>query len=288
MIATTFNVDTANLKAMMEALHDAMVGRGEDVSSLVQDETKRLSKTVSNLAPPIRSKWGNAKTSGEMAVQRELNNLISAASDSLIDEIGSEHGIKNIKTARAGKNGEPIDIKWENLDPTGARLDVLHKSFRNKRGKIPLRRKSPGKWDARIVTTFAAKKAHIDKIKSRVGMMKATMVLAAARLGEKVPTWISRHFGSAFNARFSILDLSQLNNPEYPVSVFGSRAPGIAERVREKDRLRDAINLRARAIRTRTKLMLSGYSNWREVRRRTQAGLSYGKLKNFEPEQPFD
>lgn len=248
-------VDTTKAVAALESLSDALVGAGQDASNLVRDETRRLCKTITNFTPPLKGS-GNAKQTGEHAIEREFKSLFSEATPLLIDEVGSKFGVHDIRTAFVTEqNGTRLNLRWDNLDPTGNRMEDYHEKYQ-KNGKVPLvKNVNNTVWAARVVVPVGSRDPFIKKIQQRVGRWKASFALAGAKLGDKYPSWISRHFGSLSD--ISVADISGLSNKENPVVLFGSRAPG-NNKIRAS--IQAAVNARARAMVKRVKLILSGYA----------------------------
>lgn len=252
----TATIDTSALQGRLAAISDALVGQGKDASQVLCQEARLLTKTIVNFIPPIRSKWGPAKTSGEMAIRRELSNLFSEAEPKLLDEIGSRFGVKNIQTDITTASGRKQQLNWGTIDPEASRLSQWHKQNRGPRGKIKMMRKGfPNYWNARVVIPAGTKEPYIKEVQQRVGRGKASMAKGAAGLGEKFPSWISRHFGTVSD--IAIADISQAQNPTQPSVTFGSRAPGID---RLKSRIQAAVRFREKVLVKRLKLIISGYS----------------------------
>jgi len=250
-------IDVSRANQAMDSLREAMIGAGEDAKNLVRDETRRLAKMIAAFTPPIKGGAGSPQKVGEAAVERELKNLISEATPGLIEEISSRYGVHDIHTAYVTeKDGTHLNLKWGAIDATGAAIELYHKQNRGPDGKVK-REKRPRKdvWSARVVVPFGTRGPYIDKIKARVGRWKATWALIGAKLGDKYPNWISRHFDSI--SGIATADIDGLNNGEKPFAVFGSAAPG-NNRIRQ--RVQSAVSARARAMARRTKLILSGYS----------------------------
>lgn len=250
-------IDLSRFQSAMNGIADALVGTNGDAEELVKGEAKRLSTQITNFTPPIKSKWGNARTSGEMAIKSELYSLFSESEIPLIDTIGSEHGVKDINAWITKKGGEKENLQWANLDPMGDRMAAFHKQYRNRAGKVPkMKAAGAGIWRARVVVPIGSREPYVKNIQRRVGRARASMALCAARLGKNFPSWISRHFGQGL-ANIAVLDMSSLSNNSRPSITFGSKAPGI---YRIADRVQAAVNSRARAMVKRTKLIISGYN----------------------------
>ena len=265
MIAVNINTDP--LIRQMNSLHDALLGAGQDASTLVQDEVKRLARMIVSFVPPLRSS-GNPRQVGEQAVERDIKNLVSEATPNLIDEVGSRYGVRDIQTAwLTEKDGKQLNLKWDHLDPTGDRLEEYHRSYQDRNGRIPKVKPTSGVWSARVVAPVGTRQPLIDKNQKHVGHWKATWAKGGAALGDKYPTWINRHFNSPM-AQVKI----HLEG-ESPFVTFGSSAGG---NDRIQSRIQGAVNARAKAMARRVKLILSGYSKDLSQKMKAQA-----KAKNW-------
>lgn len=267
----TADIDTNRCFLMMDELRDAMCSKGMDASNLVQDQTKLLSRTISNFIPPIKAKGekGSARLNGEAAVEKDLCSLFSEAKPLTIDEVGSIHGIKNIDTFLTQKDGGRLHLQWDNLDPLAAHLPEEHNHYRGHYGTVKrLRSAGKGTWKARVVIPQGARAPYIRAVKARVGRGKCSMAMVAMTIGgtgSNFPNWIARHAGDMQS--LSIVKIN-LENPAAPSITFGSRAPGIT---RFRERVQDAVNFRARVMKRRVKLILGDYKDWRKVRAKANA-----------------
>jgi hypothetical protein len=251
----TGTVDTSKAMAALESLADAMK---VDASTLVADETRRLAKTIANFTPPLKSGFGTPQRTGEHAIERELSSLFSEATPNLIDEVGSKFGIKEINTAYVTeRNGTHLNLQWGAIDATGDRMAEYHKANRDPNtGKVKLiRRASNTVWAARVIVPTGSRDPYVKQIKARVGRAKAKWALIAAKLGEKIPNWINRHFGSLGGE--SIANLDGLANREKPSIIFGTIDPNNRK---IRGQVQAAVNLRAKAMANRARLMRSGYA----------------------------
>lgn len=247
----SLKIDTDKVVLGLDSLRDALFGQGQDASNVVQDEARLLGRTIVAFTPPLGS---NARQQGENAIERDIKNLVSEASQLLIDEIGSKYGVHDITAAyRRDKEGHDINLQWENLDPSGARLAEYHKKYRNAKGRIPSVKAIKGVWRARVVVPDGVRAAFIADVQKHVGLWKASWAELPAKLGEKFPTWIRRHLGHSHG----ISDVTGLQNKLAPSVKFGSRAGGNS---RIRSDIQAAVNARAKTIARRVKLILSGYN----------------------------
>ncbi len=247
------DVDTSRLNAVLVDLREALIGQGQDISTILVDEQRLLTRTIVNFTPPIPAK--QARQRGELAVQKDLYSLINEADARTIDRIGSKYGLKDIDTWRTTPGGRQ-HIIWENLNPNGSNLADLHNSYRYPGTGRPKRMKglSPTEWHARIVVEKGVRQSYVDKVKSHVGRWKAKWAYAAAQLGDnKYPQWITRHFGYVASHSFFQADLAS----ETPFILFGGRGPNFSQ---DKAKIQGAVAFRVRTILKRIQIVVSRYA----------------------------
>ena len=246
------DVDTSRLNVVLTGLREALIGQDKDVSRILVDEQRLLTRTIVNFTPPIPSK--QARQRGELAVQKDLFSLISEADPRLIDRVGAKYGLKDIDTWRTTPGGRQ-HLLWENLNPSGSNLDALHNSYRYPGTGRPKRMKgsNPAEWRARIVVAKGVRQLYVDKVKSHVGRWKAKWAYAAAKLGDKYPNWISRHFSYVSSNTVFQSDLQNEN----PFILFGGRGSNFAQ---NKAQIQGAVRFRVQTILKRIKLVVSGYA----------------------------
>lgn len=269
----TIDIDMTGLNRAIASLHEVLPG---DSADLLRDETRRLGRQIMNFTPPFRSGGGAgaARKVGEEAVRRNLISMFSEVEPGLIDKIGSEHGTTNVDTWIKGKSDQPIRLRWDSLDPTGERTFERHQKARNHVGRVTKGRKRvQGIWSVRAVVPKGTLPKYIKRTQARVGRHKATFALVVAKLGGKVPSWLSRHFAKL--GSLAVANIEGLKDGNNPTVTFGSRAPGNA---RIAQRARDAVRARTKAIERRIRLIVSGYNkdiaNGYKARRKVKTGSS--------------
>ena len=239
------------LTEAMSSLREAMIGAGQDCANIVRDEHRRLTRTIVNFTPPTPA--SGAQQLGERAVERDIKSLVSEASPELIDRIGSRYGIQDIHAFITLRDGTKKELNWEHLDPTGARLSEYHQMYRDERGRVRPRKPVEGTWSARVIVPQGVRAPYIKIVQQRVGRWKAKWAYAAAQLGDKYPTWITRHFGRIAADSFYQADLKNENGPSI---TFGGRGPNFR---RNLSNVQGAVKFRAKAMLRRAHLMVSGY-----------------------------
>ncbi len=244
----TADIDTTRFNTVMESLHDALIGQGKDVSTLLRDEHKRLTRTIVNFTAPTPA--SGAKQTGELAVKKDLYSLISEAGPDLIDRVGSKYGLNNI-SAWSGNT----HLIWDHLDPNGTQLAELHNEYRQRSSGRPYRFRKirEGEWRSRIVVEKGRREPYVKLVQSHVGRWKAKWAYGATQLGDRYPSWITRHFGYVANKSVIQFDLSSDNQ----FITFGGRGPNFR---RDLFKIKGAMTFRARVIERRIKLIVSGYA----------------------------
>lgn len=252
-------VDATKFKRAMESLSDALLSSDGDASMVLTDETKRLTRQIMNFTPPFKSSSmsedvpnASAKKIGELAIQRDLRRLYSEADTELMDEVGSRYGVSNINTFVTGKDGAKLNLRWQRIDPEGSRMAAVHNDFMNSGRKLQRLNSNQHIWAARnVVPKGSIAKMQSDLV-SRVGRWKASWAKTAMDLGDKMPSWISRHNVS----NISVSDKTQLTDRTRPSITFGSKAPGVGS---TRPAIQAALNQRAAIIVRRVAMMLRGY-----------------------------
>lgn len=247
-MALSMTIDTSRLDQALGSLHDAAVGKGQDLKKLLIGQQKLLAQSIVKLTAP------KDKKQGEMAIERDLHKIITEVDSKLFNEIGSEYGTKNIDAYRIIKK-EKINLRWDNLVVNAADLPALHMQYRDSRGRptnVP--RSGRRTWGAAIVVERGVQAAYIRKVQERVGRWKAKWAYAAHKMGASFPGWISRHFESVASKSHAMWDL---DNPNGPSVVFGGIGPNFGKDI---GLIRAAVKIRARAVARLTKLILSDYS----------------------------
>ncbi len=167
----------------------------------------------------------------------------------------NRHPPPDIDTNAAGQS---THILWDNLDVSGAKIPEFHARYKNSRGRVPRLKDAPrGTWKSRVVVPFGARQPYVEKIKARVGTLKAIWAYAASRppMMAQFPDYITNHFswvGSRATAQI------KLDGPN-PSITFGGPA-AVAGPTNTKERIQFALKLRAKAMADSARLMISNYN----------------------------
>jgi hypothetical protein len=258
-MSASCEIDLTGWHRATESLSAALLGSGHDVSEILADETKRLSRQIMNFTPPMKQKKlsedtpdASAKKIGEMAIQRDLSKLYSEADTKLIDEVGSQHGLANISVFITDKDGSKKFLRWDTIDPEGSRMSATHSAFLAGGRTLTRLKSNQHTWAARnIVPRGAIAKLQAQLI-PRVGRWKASWAQLAIKLGDRLPQWIAGH-----NVKnISRADDGMLHDNERPSLTFGSSAPGV--QLSQAD-VQKAVYQRMGNILKRVQKVLHGY-----------------------------
>src|ERR1022692_3862419 len=93
----TITIDDSRGQAMLNDLHDALIGRGQmgDAAVVLEDEFRLLLKQIITLTPPPGLGQA-ARAQGEDAIQRDLAKLFTPINGEMLNDIGSLFGVSGI------------------------------------------------------------------------------------------------------------------------------------------------------------------------------------------------
>jgi hypothetical protein len=184
-----------------------LVGRVRQIPGLIDRELKPLvyqearlfvREVVSWTPPASQGKTGlKAKKQGEAAVERDIRRVYGTLADGYetIREIDPAAAaaywflVKEGNYIAAGDILRTFGARQFGSTRSFAKFDggAMHKRFRNRRGRIARNRVMM------IVTDQAALTAYIRKMQGRVGLLASGWASAAAKLGVRLPAWVTRH-----------------------------------------------------------------------------------------------
>lgn len=260
------------------SLRKALMDEGKDCANLLRDEHRRLARQIVNFTPPFGK--GGARQVGELAVKKDLYSLISEANYDFLDKVSSEHGIQNVDALVPGARGTLKHLMWDHVVTNEAMLEMYHQQYRNARGRVPRGRNfNPQVWSSRIVVPKGMRDPYVAKIQARVGIWKAKWAKGAVDLGDKFPSWITRHFAYIGKDSFLSFDFT---NPDAQFVMFGGRGPDFR---RDVQKITAALKSRTSAIARRVKLIVSGYS--KDLSQKMKA-RSHAKETDNEPYEDVD
>lgn len=242
---------TISDSVMQQRLTELQAASGKDMSVIVREESKLFLKQVIQFTPPP-GLGSDAKKQGENAVKMDIMKLFTPVSQEFLDYVGQRFGGSNVDGWITGKDGKRIDLKWQQLDPSGAGMSNFHTANRDRRGRV-LRKKLGsimGVWKSRYVVTYAALADYIEKKQANVGLRKAGWSESYMKLSGTVQRWIGRHQGANGG---QIQDKS--NDPNPSITMI-NRAPGLSG---DAHIIHSAMDNRKESIRRKVKMMFNNY-----------------------------
>jgi hypothetical protein len=249
----TAELDYAPWNAAIDSIHNAMIGAGKDASTLLQDQAKLLLRKIVDYTPPP-GRGNAAKELGERAISNDLHSLISEAPPELFNDIGSRYGVKNVEAPLIKKDGSELRLVWDNLVANPDNLPAIHNVYRKKNGRPVKTRQVQGQWRAKIVVEKGVREPYIRKAQGNLGRWKAKWAIHGAKLGDKFPAWITRHFPYA---EAHTTHKFEVGGESGPLLVVSGKGPDFQ---RNLARIQDAMRFRIKQIAKLTQLILSNYS----------------------------
>jgi hypothetical protein len=237
----TCRVDTSVLDAKLDQLRGALIGAGRpgDAATILADESRKLTKQIMGFTPPKNL------AQGRVAVARDIHRAetpfstegypsrLKARLDKLAaagDIIGINAILKNLRS-KAG-NWRVANFSKE-----------LHQNARGSRGRVHTAKKL-------FVLQVRELAKYVAEIQKRVGLRKSGWLPALIALGGKAPSWVARHVGNA-PGRASV----QLTGTS-PGITMSSHAAGVGD---DRRLIQSAVNVRAKAMASRARMLLSDY-----------------------------
>lgn len=171
----------------------------KELTPLVHQEARLFCKEVVTWTPPAsQGKTGvKAKKQGEAAVARDIYRIYGTLSDGYetikaIDPAAASAYwflVQEGNYQAAGDILRMFGARQFGSTRSFAKFDggTMHKRFRNRQGRITRNRVMM------IVTDGDVLKDYVKKMQGRVGLLASGWNTAAAKLGVKLPAWISRH-----------------------------------------------------------------------------------------------
>ena len=206
---------TVDSRGFNKALRELAAVTDRTLDEVLKQQARLAVKDAISLTPPFH-KFGTSTSrkhlkAGENAIERDLNNIFSQASESFIDaSIAANGGSRRfIKRQFTNKKGEVYLQDWADASTSMSDMEPFHKSrlrsgnsSGGKSGRNRGRTKGGGKYDktigrwkeeVRMVVPYANLDRYKKQIKARVGYLKDGWSTAAYRLGLKQQRWVARH-----------------------------------------------------------------------------------------------
>jgi hypothetical protein len=240
----TARIDTSKLDAKIDSLRSALIGAGRpgDAATIVADESRKLAKQIVGFTPP------KSLAQGRKAVARDIQRAATPFDASKFTQPKMRERIDAL--AKDG-NYDALNAILKNIKGNMAKWRVapfhpdLHRKARVSRGRVLSTKKI-------FVTQARALAAYIKKMQDRVGLRKSGWLPALLALGGKAPAWVARHLGHApGTARVTLVG----TNPGVTIS---SHAAGVGD---DRRMIANAVNVRAKAMARRAKMLVTDYKN---------------------------
>ena len=206
---------TVDSRGFNKALRELAAVTDRTLDEVLKQQARLAVKDAISLTPPFH-KFGTSTSrkhlkAGENAIERDLNNIFSQASESFIDaSIAANGGSRRwIQRKFTNKKGEVYLQDWADASTSMSDMEPFHKSrlrsgnsSGGKSGRNRGRTKGGGKYDktigrwkeeVRMVVPYANLDRYKKQIKARVGYLKDGWSTAAYRLGLKQQRWVARH-----------------------------------------------------------------------------------------------
>lgn len=168
----------------------------KETSEVVRQAARNFIVRAAGVTPPsVNGKAdGTAKKRGEAVIQNDLDHILVGLSPALYEQF-MELGGKSIRREMRRKDGT---VYVADSDIAIGSLPDWHKQNRRENGRVHrIGRKTRDigrhkNWDRGVVLA-SEKKAYINKVLRRVGLLAAGWNASAIKLGAKLPAWIKRH-----------------------------------------------------------------------------------------------
>jgi hypothetical protein len=261
----------------MQDLYDSLmqVGWYDQAERLLPSEAKLLVRKILNFTPPLKSKLGPARISGEMAIKNELNNLFSEAQQGMTDDVLFRFGKSHIDAwVTHPGGGERTNLKWDYIAERSEMMGIYRRSLSKKGKVIPkLFPKRPGVWFARNVVPIGSVSEFMKPKLARVGRWKASWAKAGSELGDKFPSWIQRQIPLVGN--ISRINIAAIKDPVNQFIEFTSGAPGVGRTRRD---IQAAVNARGKVMARRLGMLINRFAH------RMHASTEARIRENLKPE----
>jgi hypothetical protein len=189
----TMTFDMSRLESAIRRYRGAAV---KETSEVVRSAARNFIVKAAGVTPPsVNGKAdGTAKKRGEAVIQNDLDHILVGLTPELYDQF-MELGGKTVRREMRRKDGT---VYVTDSDIAIGSVKDWHQQNRRENGRVHrIGRKTRDigrhkNWDRGVVLA-SEKKAYINKVLKRVGMLAAGWNASAIKLGAKFPAWIKRH-----------------------------------------------------------------------------------------------
>ena len=264
MISAT--IDTSKLDAMLYGVYNALIGTGGDVATITQDESRLLAMQLMKLSQPQDRRKLETKIEANVRARFAALNEDNATSDHGLGV--SANGTRWYAASDTFLFGAADAKDLRNAAGDQIR-DVFYSSdLKGKHGKAFLiydfnkshRKQQKVAITRRIITSKSSLARGIKDIQQSIGKLAASWFATAKTIDNsaKAPAWVASHLKGSQTTK-SITDLTGVKNLDHPSITFGSKAHAVSSK-KGMGQVQFAVNLRAKKLAARLKLILSGYS----------------------------
>jgi hypothetical protein len=169
---------------------------------VIKDEAALLVKELIRMTPPTAGRGSKkfASTDQQAGLDALTRDIGRAVRPIIASEWNSPAIKKMIENRNANGFEQMLRATWDRKAHVLPFSPSLHSSVRDTRGRVPR---------SRSIYTFdvQAWKTYVEKIRKRVGLMKASWMQSALALGVRAPGYVKRHSGrGAYSANLESLD----------------------------------------------------------------------------------
>ena len=244
---------------MIYGLRDAIVGSGGDASEITKDESRLLAKEISNVCKP--KDRNKTKDRIEKSVRRKFSTLGESQKD--FGEGKGDvkwyrcddrylYGVARDKDMRKASGEDLANVYYASKMIQGKTRIIADFKHPRKKQRVAIVQK--------ILTNKRSLDRAVKQVQLAIGKLSASWLASARKIDPSkstvAPQWIERHIRGDRTSK-SITDISSLQSSESPSVAFGSKAVGVKKFERS---IQFAIDLRAKKVAARLKLVLHGYS----------------------------
>ena len=243
-----------NIAGWQKQARELLARSGKPEAEFLKDEGRLMCVALVESTPPKR------KDQGENAIAGDLARIFEARNRDYLRFLEDQFGREIAQQTLRNKRGEPYMIDKAIIDPDGGDMKEWHRSHMisgRKRTRGYGQKgwsKDTGRHVARdqMWVGYDAYKAYFEDVKSRVGFTKSAWVKALFDLGgkakgQKLPSWVERHFDNGKPKGGA--DLSGLTGKWQKSLLIGNWTPQVEQILGRS--VEYAVKRRTSAMRTR-------------------------------------
>lgn len=208
-----FTFRLINEAEIAQQINEIVRVTGREGGEVIRQESKLLVQDLVRLTPPFgpapsTESYGKQREVGEHAVERDVRNVFTVLD---LDKIRNE-GIRErlrLLMRKGDLDGVKGVLKGCKIPVNTVLLEAdagVHEFARDRRGRVQT-------WKKIYVIRERGVNRYVREMKSHVGRSKAGWAAAAAALGVRLPSWITRHGTSGGSVR----DQTRGNEPKVTI-----------------------------------------------------------------------